>query len=922
MGKNKGYVLITDALVALFFGIIIFTTLLAMDSFNIKMEFTEFLELHYVSEDTFDVMNKKGTLDQVGYLWSVSRGNRSSPAWSNMPNITRYHLERLVPPRMGYKMLVDDLEIYNSSWNPNRTLEADSVAKTHASRFLVGYGENLTVLGKTARAYLSKIKGKTTSAYAYFGGFVGQGNLSRELFLPSDAVVQSAYIEVNAGSDFDLYINGAFCKTFNVAPSTMDANVKDAAGSITSCNNSITNKGSIPNIFEINFTNNNISQHYIGGGFIEVTYNTTQMDTDVETGTMRFYLPQIEGIINYYSSFYVPGFVTAMKSNITFRNNFTTFFTVGNTTIFRVNGSSTKRSVYNGSLTSILASSAVSEKTVPIRIGTGDISYTITSGYGDIILITDLSGSMGGSKINDAKAADKEFVSIILNTTGNRVGLVSYGNRPNEHSQEAMDRWTACCSGDDDWSCTGGWICEPYHPYNDTNDTSCRKPNRYQDTSGNGHADAHIDVNLTDNGILLNNSINGYSAHGGTCIVCAIHGAVNALLDHGDPSHRWSVVLMTDGKSTMAAMDPNASDNHSMEAYMPSDWGTGGDYSPTGKLAAVEAAREAYERYNVILYAVGFQTDAQGAADLQEIAVAGNGTYYSAGSADDLKEIYRNISRQIVNASYYSQTVVVSGENMTNSTLYGYPESYIEFTYTPHNVSEYGKISITKKSERFNEPVRCVGNLSIPGNVTVSSMKVTSYSGDHWTHYLNISNSKPFAEPYKLWEAYPGVPYIYLGDPYIVHVNQPWNLISPGEYNLLGIRTGNSPTNDTHCSADDRAIYTVRVSSILGYGDVLPTNEGCLWNIEFSSGSTVVNLSIPSYYTGTRKCSYTSSNQSYDGSDAAADAVFRLLRELDIEDDGVVDIDFDSDALQFDTSAAGKVRSLWGPIKMILVIWS
>ncbi|MEA1925283.1 MAG: hypothetical protein U9M95_05375, partial [Candidatus Altiarchaeota archaeon] len=444
---KKGYALITDALIALVFFMVVITGLVQLSNFSgiSRSGYNEFLALHYSSEDALDVLNKKNILDDIGYMWSLSRGNISSVYWSNASNISRRYLENMIPYHMGYKLLIEGQDVCNSSWNPNRTAEIEKDSETHATRLLVGYGENATVVGKTARAALTKIKEKITSEYIYFGGFVGEGNLSQVLFLPSDASVQSAYIEMNAGDAFDLYINGAQCGgTFNPVGGGMDASIKDGNGNISSCAPLINNKGSNPNTFELRFTGSNISYQYTGGGFIEVTYNTSEMNTDEETGSMRFYLPGINGIINYYSSFYVPGWVTSINTNISFINNYTTFFTIGDKTVFRLNGTNMSREIYNSSAdllgSGLFSHSELSEETVPIRVGTGDISYETLGGYGDVILTTDLSGSMSGGRLNDAKAADKEFVSIILNTTGNRIGLVAYGHADDDYSAETQSR--------------------------------------------------------------------------------------------------------------------------------------------------------------------------------------------------------------------------------------------------------------------------------------------------------------------------------------------------------------------------------------------------------------------------------------------------------------------------------------------------
>ena len=57
------------------------------------------------------------------------------------------------------------------------------------------------------------------------------------------------------------------------------------------------------------------------------------------------------------------------------------------------------------------------------------------------------------------------------------------------------------------------------------------------------------------------------------------------------------------------------------------------------------------------------------------------------------------------------------------------------------------------------------------------------------------------------------------------------------------------------------------------------------------------------------------------GKDALDDAVYRLLRQLDLEDDGTVDVIFDPNKVRFELTRAGGVQSLWGPVKFKLIVW-
>ena len=1019
--KNKGYTILLDALVAFIFVLIVTTAILSIEySRTARTESGEFTRLHYVSEDALDVLNRKGILDEISTLWAEN-STPGSPQMVNASNLTREYLEKILPDKVGYKLIIEGDEVVNSSGNPDRVTEERASTKTHSTRLLVGYGRGLPTRGLVARASLSNIREKTTSRFAYFGGFVGQGNISREMFLPDNITIQKIYVEMNVGDGFDLYINNNLCQNFPApAAVNMSANIKQ---DISACSG-LLNPGEV-NTFQINFTGGNISRQYIGGGFIEVEYNTSEMDTSPETGTMRFYFPKINGLINYYSSFYVPGWVDQMLLNVSFRNNFTTFMYIGDKLIFRVNGSNSTQTITNTStqLLGLFGSSAVSEKTVPIRIGTGGISYNVTRGVGnaDVILITDLSGSMrwriGYSdstngvrrncddpqlydddtrRISLAKCLDKDFVDIILNTTGNKVGLVGFTTSANTY-HDLSDNKTSLINhinSYSDWPSGGTCVCcainRAYDLLNQPSggvevsltppvESPHNYPNNYDHTwivSGPSNATkmrvhfTEIDVERgydyvyiydENDSLIVSYTNTGWWPGNPRFNVWTpwVDGNIIKIRLTSDSSvRRWgfkadryeyvSTTSASDRKKYIIVMTDGITGFHcgGCSYTAPCNCGgsctnTGGVYDCNGNPSdctgsqcdtaindAICSSERAHSDLNATVYSIGFGPVSTGCPNanrtLRGIADCGNGSYYGSQNASELADIYSGIASEIVNASYYSQTITLTGgvtANVTNATLYGYPESYIEFTYTPINTSYYGRISITEKSDRFNDPINCVGHVLIPEGVNVSEMKVTSYSAEFWTDYLSLNNSKTFIEPYKLWSQYPGIPYISLGDPYIVNIPDPEVVIKAGEYNNITIETGNSETERTNCSADDRAIYTMRIKSLTGYGNVYPSSEGCIWDIEFEDGSFMNDTAIPITYTGGNNCSYTSSLIGGYEDDAINDAIYRLLSGLDLDNNGKIDIVFDPAAVEFKTTGTGGVRSLWGPVAIKLIIW-
>jgi len=921
--NKKGYAMLLDSIAALTF--ILMIGMLIVHLYQPKMSQTSIVayrNMHYISEDILDVLNKKGVLDDIGTEWALSNGSSESIHFENATNITKEYMEQLIPPNIGYRLTVDETVIYDSSLdgNSSRIGESVSMTKTYASRLLVGYAAGLPTVGHIARSFLTNIREKETSAYAYFGGFVGQGNLTRILALPFNLyTVKQICMEYSSGESFDLHIDENPAVPFPASGAGMVSEWQ----CVSDPTDYISDGGT--KTFQIKFDGDSINEHYLGGGYIKVKYNTSLQETSPETDVSYYFFPGIDGLVNLYSSFYVPGTLDEMNISLNIKTNYSTYLNIGDVKVFNFTGDNSNQTfLLNDSyLEPILLAGGLSyltdlsENTIPIKLGTEGVGEVMI-GNADAILATDLSGSMAsGGKLGDAQDAAKEFVSVILNATGNRAGLVAYGDSEAEYDAETMDRWDDCCSSSggqslcSEWvTACSSWSCQHYDPYNDTNDTSFVRPDYYQDMTSNGYSDAHINANLTDDGALLNTTIDSYNANGGTCIGCGIHGAVKALLNEGNPDHQWSIVIMTDGEATMAPIDSNASDDYSMEAYMPSDYECS-DYSVTGKNAAVQAAREAFEVYNITVYTVGFGSGVN-EADLQEIAAAGNGTYYYADDAATLQEIYRNISQQITNSSYRAQILNVSGD-MTKSSLYS--ESYIRLSFTPSesNLSNYGDITLEQDTKIFNDAENCTGDLFVTDSAIVTEARVTSYSAEHWTDELRVGGS----EKYDLGDF--GDDYTVLGDPYIVNIPDPVTNLPPGN-NTITIRTGDSPDNDTGCSSNNSAIYTIRLNSGVGYGDVFTEKEGCIWNIQFEDDSEM-SVNVPGNYTGTKECSYREGNVTDNSLDAIDDAIYRLLLSLDSNENDKLDIKFDSNMLEFSFTRSGGVRSLWGPANFKLIMW-
>ena len=384
-------------------------------------------------------------LDLVLTYWGIYKDENDLLKKELAENITKDIINSIPDlDNINFSLFIGNDSIAGSCSNTSESLSVSSlIENTYGSGPKYGY---------IARAYLSGIK-TNKSRYLYFGGFVGQGDLNFNLNIPETAgTIISAYIEVYSGSNFSLYINGNFSGNFSVDNTTgnFSANIKSADINLS---NFI--KGN--NTIEIKFTSTNITNQYLGGGFLKVNYNSTELYEEKESGKMKYYFPGITGLINFYDGFYVDGDLNNMSAYIHYKNNISggiVYLTIANSTIFRSNETGDINITFDNSNLSYyfnnsgLNYTGLSMKTIPLKFGIENIIPSNGEGYGDAVLITDVSGSMitcdvdsnctagicdtsdpcHRKRINVAKDADKNFVDGMLNITGNRVGLVAFSS--------------------------------------------------------------------------------------------------------------------------------------------------------------------------------------------------------------------------------------------------------------------------------------------------------------------------------------------------------------------------------------------------------------------------------------------------------------------------------------------------------------
>jgi len=889
MVLKKGFLFTIDSIIG---ASIIITGILLINSFYIFEP--SYTSISYTSHDLINALSRlkisevnnlyvdelissgeitntdNSILEQIGEFWVLNKADLCQELAENITS-------GLFPSNIGLSIAIGDEEVFRKDAPTNHNLVS-------ARKMISGYEKGRPVSGLTARAYLKSIREKKTASFAYFGGFVGQGNISRKLeYIPSDATIDNAFIEFDAGTNFNFYVNGVLCGSFSPVKKDMSS----TRWNISSCNFLTGTKNNLSIVFT-----GLLNESFIAGGYTKVEYRTSELISNSTPGIGYYYFPGIEGLINLYSSFDIPGTLQSIDLYLHFYNNKTTFMNIGNETIFITSGSSEDQIV-----DIIGYTLPIQPETIPLRLGVYNISekVNITSGEpSDSVLVTDVSGSM-----NDCGEYGEDE-------------LCRYECCTQIGGCEGCERWeirscpyTGSCEGDQCDTCASG-VTQNH----EVTDTGCLKTKidfakeadlLFVDTilnlTGNrvglvSYESSVRDVEpLTDSKIALQNEINDYYANGGTCICCGINRAKDML---SSSSNKKFMVVMSDGAATMYCSNFND--------YTGS--GTGGTSNPIDKQWAINAGQNACDQ-DIIVFTVGFGEDADHET-LKQIA-CNESLYYNASNASDITDIYKEIGEQIlIIANYSSQVISVTG-GYQKSVLY--PDSYIMFNFTPVvEPPSFGEIEVVIETEKFDS---CLDTVNIPEKIRVTDARALSYSGPHWTSFLAVNGNTIFdINKY-------GPNYRNLGDPFVLQI--PPNILVNGS-NQIELQTADNPENLTGCSKNNSMIYTAAIKSSVAYSDVLPEADGCIWTIE-TEDSELITASVPDDYSGTNICSYTGSDIDFNCQDSINLAVYKLLSNLDFDNNGKININIDEEDLKIDTLQVSKIPYLWGPLIIEVRAW-
>ncbi len=724
-------------------------------------------------------------------------------------------------------------------------------------QIISGIQQGGSLTGFRARAYLTSGLQKK---YFYFGGYIGDGNISVNVNYIGE--IKNMSFEITTNRDFKLYINGENAGQYDGSPSQFQPRVYSDTGY-----ESLFRSGQ--NTVEFVGVDGNL---FIAGGFMKITYNGSG---EYEEAT-KHNLPGINGVVNLYDGFYVPGDLNNLEFNITARVNDPTknlYVRMGNKLLFNDSTGGGLMNIYitDAQIRSILADvgedySYYSKKTIPIRVAVEGIDYVRTRVDAHVMSVNGISGAMSSIKgdinrngviegsergIDVMKYVNHELVDNIidpyaysyvgLSTTKSEVFRADYSVRPTTRDKDALHTVI------NTWSSSGGGELDICAAMQDTIDELSTKPIK----------DSKFMVNLI---YKMPNSCNGKTS--GEEIKQEI---INILCQ---PSIDYQIKI------------------YNVEVNL--------DVS-----AAAERVKEA------MIYTADPLT-------------CYGGKYYDGDSylGGDLVKIYDEIVTDILSLVYDMQTVDV----ITSSDVSSYlsPGSYIKFGYTRESIP-YGIISTNEK--QFTDSYQ--GSFNIPENSEIVETRVISYSGSRWTQNVFINDNII----YNL-SSY-GSSYTLLGDPYTINIRNP--LIDEDDTNTVRLTTGISPVDSSYGSEYNKIIYT-SAGIMPPYSPTVEFAEGCNWTIKFETGAPV-RLKIPEDYSGAEECYYgpdcieaeaetycgpycvTPGVSCEDSDDAIQIAVYYLLESLDYDDNDKINIDkekFTEENMLIDFRQITGIPFTWG----------
>jgi len=250
---------------------------------------TSFVNAQIANGNITDI--NKTVLDQIGEFWAINKADKAQLLLQDIINNS-------IPNNYGIRTTMGN----NTLLLQNLTSKINSIA---SNRMISGIEQGKPLLGSSGTSYLRKVSDKKTSLYSYFGGFVGQGNITKTMDLKNVTITKIILdMDVAVGGTFQLKINEHICNSSSgvqtFTPSTI--NMTSDYWDVSSCNHSLlVGKNNFTFIFS------DLGSAYISGGYIKIDYETNDFQDSIYSNYSATSLPGIDGAVNLYDSFYVPG---------------------------------------------------------------------------------------------------------------------------------------------------------------------------------------------------------------------------------------------------------------------------------------------------------------------------------------------------------------------------------------------------------------------------------------------------------------------------------------------------------------------------------------------------------------------------------------------------------------------------------------
>jgi len=851
-GRNKKAIFFSlDALIALIVILLSITVIYPIIKYSQKES--------YIPEDIISSLSalKIGDMENSQVTAWISEGKITNLDKSVLEQIGEFYVSNDPAVKDMARLLAEEvLSTINTNENigiyydgkllasQNKTSWENAKDRAVERQIISGIKEGEEITGYSARAFLTN---SVQTKYYYFGGYVGEGDIA--LNVDYSGRLTKIELEVAANKQFNICINGECSGSFAPAPSELEPkNFPDLNAYIA-----YFTEGS--NTFELVPADGKKNFH-VAGGYLKLTYEDgVQYEQPV-----KYYFTGIDGVINLYDGFYVPGDLNNLEVHLKAKVDDAAkkmYMKLGDTLIFsRDTGGNLINIDYDDAqIRSILSTagkdySDYSKKTIPIRIGIEGVDYEESEVTAEIFSDVMLSGSSNSvnvkatvdgvpyNKIEAVKRTNKKLVDILLDLSRTYVGLV---------------------------------------------------PTKDGSVYTNGYHE------LSTDGNSLKSKIDNWVHGTGNKDFCA---GIQRSIDEFTPDSDFRAIILS-------VFDP---------PNQCTIWETDPEFIAGGttlyeriKTRVCKLALENNVRFYTIEMNLGDSVPAQETrAAIQAMANCSGGKYVKADDLDGgLMDAYTGIITEIKDLIYEMQTIDII--ESADASSYLSPDSYLEFDYTKTEVP-YG-IVISSEKMFDNEDS---GSFDVPADSDIVETKIVSYSGSKWTKDIKINEDFVYnLDDY-------GSDYTELGDPYAINI--PNSVVE--SHNNIELRTATTPIDIFPGSPFNKIIYTV-VKKMNSFSQIASSADGCVWNVEFEDG-TYSAMSIPAeaaetcYYhnidnTVTITCEIAPGVQGdceY-SDDALKIAIYNLFKKLDFDEDGRLDTKFEEQSLKVSSSEITGIPFSW-----------